>query len=340
MYELNLTDYDREVYEKELRAFLPDRVIDCHAHIWKNSFDWAGDVSGTSTWTLLVADELPDEKLVETYREMLPGKQVTPLIFGSTTHRLDQVNRYVKETSEKYGFPNLFRCTYDMSPEELEEGVRRTGSIGLKPYLTSRPSYIPSGEIRIFDFIPPYQLEAANRNGWVVMLHIARSRRLRDSVNVGQIMEIEEKYPDLKLVVAHVGRAYAKEDIGDAFNILKNTKNILFDFTANVCDDAIRACLEAVGPDRLMFGTDLPIAKMHMYRVTENGVYYNIVPRGEYGDVSGDPHMRESDEYKITTMMYEQIRAMKRCAAELKLRDGDVEKIFYKNADKLFRNYQ
>ena len=164
------------------------------------------------------------------------------------------------------------------------------------------------------------------------MLHIPRDGRLKDKVNIAQLMEIEEKYPNIKLVVAHIGRAYAKEDIGDAFDILGKTKNMYFDFTANVCDDAIKACIEAVGTKRLIFGSDLPVAIMRMYRIVENGVYYNVVPRGLYGDVEGEPHMRESDETDITIMMYEQMRALKRVAADLKLRDKDVEDILNNNA--------
>ena len=55
--------------------------------------------------------------------------------------------------------------------------------------------------------------------------------RLRDEVNIAQIMEIEEKYPNLKLVVAHIGRAYAKEDIGNAFEM--SPPNSLKDRIAN-----------------------------------------------------------------------------------------------------------
>lgn len=82
---------------------------------------------------------------------------------------------------------------------------------------------------------------------------------------------------------------------------------MLFDFTANVCDDAIKACIRAVGTKRLLFGSDLPIAIMRMYRVVEGGVYRNVVPRGLYGDVSGDPHMRQTDETDITLMIYEEL---------------------------------
>ena len=117
---------------------------------------------------------------------------------------------------------------------------------------------------------------------------------------------------------------------------LKNTKNLVFDFTANVCDYAIKACIEAVGSKRLLFGSDLHVSFMRMYRIVdENGVYKNVVPRGLYGDVSGDPHMLESDEKDITIMMYEQIRALKRVATELKLRDTQIEDIMFNNSKRL-----
>ena len=75
-----------------------------------------------------------------------------------------------------------------------------------------------------------------------------------------------------------------------------------------------------------------------MYRIVENGVYYNVVPRGLYGEVSKEPHMRETDESTVTLMVYEQLRALKRVATELKLTDAQIENIMYLNAKKLFES--
>ena len=74
---------------------------------------------------------------------------------------------------------------------------------------------------------------------------------------------------------------------------------------------------------------------MRMYRITENGVYYNVVPRGLYGDLTGVAHMRETDETEVTLMMYEQLKALKRVATDLKLSDRDVENIVCGNAKRL-----
>ena len=54
---------------------------------------------------------------------------------------------------------------------------------------------IPSDEIPIFDFLPPHQLEVMDRHGWIVMLHIPRDGRLRDPLNLAQMLEIEQRYP-------------------------------------------------------------------------------------------------------------------------------------------------
>ncbi|MBR5445567.1 MAG: amidohydrolase family protein, partial [Clostridia bacterium] len=217
MYNLLVNDYDRYVYETELKNFLPQKFIDFHTHINLASFNAYGSHNGGSTWTDLIADELPAEDLMRTYRELFPCQEVTPLVFGGCLTELDQTNRYVYDMRQKYGFPTLYRSDYAMPADKLEEDVKKGGFLGLKPYLTNCPSYIPSKETRIFDFLPHEHLQAADKNGWIVMLHIPRDGRLRDPVNLAQLLEIEEKYPGLKLVVAHIGRAYSAEDIGNAF---------------------------------------------------------------------------------------------------------------------------
>lgn len=334
---ITLTDYDRKVYETELKNFLPNEFIDCHVHIWDESIPKINP-NAKKTWVGRVSEDLTGEDLVESYKILFPENKVTPLVFGSCSRIITTCNEFVKDAGDRLGFPTLFRTSYDMTPDYLEEEVKKGGFLGLKPYLTFRPPYISREEVRIFDFLPKEHLEVADKNGWIVMLHIPRDKRLRDELNIAQIMEIEEKYPNLKLIVAHIGRAYAKEDIGDAFDVLKNTKNLVFDFTANVCDDAIKACIEAVGTDRLLFGSDLPIAFMRMYRIVENGEYINVIPRGIYGDVSGVAHMRETDETDVTLMIYEQILALKRVAKDLKLTDKQIEDIMFLNSKKLIES--
>ena len=335
MFGFTATEYDKKVYNEQLKDFLPDKFIDLHAHLWKKEFEPWGASNGGATWIDRVAEDLTIEDLVQTYKDLFPGKIVIPNIFGGITQNLKQCNDYVLESAKKYQYPHMYRLAYDTPVDIMEQEIIEGGFCGIKPYLSSKPDYIPNSEIRIFDFMPKEQFDVANRLGLVVLLHIPRSARLKDPVNIGELMEIEEKYPNVKLVVAHIGRAYSKEDMGDAFETLKHTKNMMFDFCANTCDYAIEKCLEYVGPDRLLFGSDMPITKMRMYRIVENGEYINVVPRGLYGDVSDDPRMRETDEKDITCFIYEELLAFKRVSQKLGLSKEDVNKIMYKNAERI-----
>jgi len=181
----------------------------------------------------------------------------------------------------------------------------------------------------------------ANKNGWIVLLHIPRSKRLKDPVNLQHLLEIEEKYPNVKLIVAHIGRAYCLEDIGNAMEVLKRTQRMVFDFSGNTNAVVMQKALETFGPKRLIFGSDLPIVRMRMRRICENGTYINLVPPGIYGNISNDPHMREVDAEEAETLsffMYETIGAMLKAVSNLKLSMLDIHDIFFNNAKNLLES--
>lgn len=246
------------------------------------------------------------------------------------------------ENARKYSYPALYLSHPSQSAEELEREVKADPVFkGIKVYLQFSPSYIPDDEIRIYDFLPKEHLKVCDRNHWVVQLHIARPKRLADPVNYVQLREIEEEFPDLQLSVAHLGRAYADEDVGDALEYLKNTKKTVWDFTANTNDHVIEQVLNYFGPERLMYGSDFPIFRMKARRVTENGVYINEVPEGEFPaeSLEGDPHMRVipyPEAQKITFFIYEEMMACRKACERLGLGKKDVNSIFYGTAARVF----
>jgi predicted TIM-barrel fold metal-dependent hydrolase len=331
---------DRAFYAERLRDFLPERIIDIHTHVWLQRFIAPGRPAAlrSVTWPSLVARDNSIEDLIETYRLLLPGKTVVPLIFGSALKQeddLDGNNAYVSSSAAQHGFPALIFTQPTWAGEDLEQRVRDGRFVGIKAYLSWSAPYLPEKEIRIFDFIPHAHWEVLNRNGWIVMLHIPRDGRLRDPVNLAQLLEIEQRYPRAKVIVAHVGRAYCPEDIVGAFEALATTRNLRFDFSANTNEPVFRRAIQAVGPKRILFGSDLPILRMRMRRICEAGNYVNIVPRGLYGDVSGDKHMRETDgadAERLTFFLYEELDAFRRAAEAEGLSRADVQAVFYDNA--------
>jgi GNAT superfamily N-acetyltransferase len=170
------------------------------------------------------------------------------------------------------------------------------------------------------------------------MLHIPRNGRLKDPLNLAQLLEIEKSYPNIKLIVAHVGRAYCPEDVGDAFKVLAQTKNMLFDISANTNTGNFVKLIRAVGPQRILFGSDLPITRMRMRRICEKGTYVNLVPKGLYGPVSGDKNMREvtgKNAAGLTFFLYEELAAFQKAARTAGLTAADIEDIFYNNAQRI-----
>lgn len=326
-------NFDVAVYEEKLKDFLPDVFVDAHTHVYTEAMMKNRE---PDYWPDRVARECPIEDLFQTYKDMFPNKKVVPVIFGYPKADLKENNDYCMKVGREHNLPTLYLTHYNMVAEELEKNVIEGGFKGLKPYFCNARIGVNPADAGIFDYIPHEHFKVADKHGLTVMLHISRRQRLKDELNIKQLLEIEQKYPNVKLIVAHIGRAYAPEDLGNALDILGKTERMLFDFTANTLSLAMEKCIEAVGTKRLMFGSDLPITKMKMYRITENGVYINVVPRGLYGNVSGDVHMRETDEKNITNFMYEELLAFKNCSEKLGLSKQDVKDILCNNAANVF----
>ena len=340
---LSMNSYDKAYYEEQIRDFLPDKIIDCHNHIWLQSFVTGQDYAKRScAWPEMVAKDNSVEDLIQTNRELFPGKTVIPVLYSYVNVAVDTklCNAYVAECARHYQFPALYLSRPDEPVEEIEKNVISGGFLGLKVYLEFAPSYIPTDEIRIYDFLPMEQLALADRHGWVVQLHIARPKRLADPVNYVQLLEIEQNYPNLQLLVAHLGRAYANEDLGDALEYLKHTEKTVWDFTANTNVYVMEQVLNYFGPERFIYGSDFPIFRMRARRVVEHGFYINEIPKGSLGDVSADPHMREipyPQAEHITFFIYEEIAACKKAAERLGLTSKEIHKIFYGNSARIFR---
>lgn len=341
---LDLTATDERVYRELLEPFLPQDIIDVHTHIWLRSFMGSASLEQgnrrTVSWPDRVAAENSIDDLLDTYRLLFPGKCVTPAVFGSPNLGVDleATNGYVSRSAADHGLPGLLVSTPAWPALELEQRVLDGHFLGLKPYLSFAPQGIPANEITIFDYLPRAHLEVADAHGWVVMLHIPRPARLRDPVNLQQLLEIDRDYPNARLIVAHIGRAYCPEDVGEALDALERT-HLHFDISANTNAWVMSQLIRTVGPQRVLFGSDLPILRMRMRRICEHGHYINLVPPGLYGDTSNDPHMREVADHeseKLTLFMYEELLAFREAAKSLALTQADLEDVFYCNAAALF----
>jgi predicted TIM-barrel fold metal-dependent hydrolase len=337
----DVKNVDRRFYRAKLQGFLPERIVDVHTHVWLKEFRKAPPTGRAVTWPLRVADQDPVEDLIDTYELLFPGKAARPVMFSFVESHEDDfeaANAYVGRAAREHGYAALVFAAPQWSAQRLEREIRDGGFLGAKVYLTLSPAEIPVDQIRIFDFLPHQQLEVLDEHGWIVMLHIPRSGRLRDPANLADMLEIDRRYPNAKVIIAHAGRAYCPEDVGDAFAVLSETQHLLFDISANTNAAVFEQLIRTVGPRRILFGSDLPITRMRMRRVCEKSDYVNLVPKGLYGDVSDDKHMRDVEGEQaeaLSFFLYEEIDAFRRAAQATGLAPADIEDVFHGNAVRL-----
>lgn len=334
------TDYDRQFYRDRLMPFLPESIVDCHAHTWLAAHARSqptGFVSRSAVWAREAATAHPVGQLLDSYRDLLPTASVTPILLPWVEPTIDRDanNHYVRREAAALGTRAMALTTPELSATDVERLLDADPVVGIKPYLNFAPAYIPTDEIRIFDFLPRAHLEVLDRRAAAAVLHIPRPGRLADPVNLAQLGIIDREYTRARIIVTHIGRAYAAADAEGAMAVLARTKNLLFDFSANTNAAVLADLIEAVGPERVLYGSDLPIFAMRAHRVVEGNRYINIVPRGSNPAAAADPSIRETDEVdRLTLLLYEQLDAFRSAAERLSLTREDVEKVFCGNAER------
>ena len=126
-------DYDRKIYEEELRDFLPERILDVHTHVWLDELCDPVDpeiAARTVNRPEMVAKDNSIEDLQETFRLLFPGKEVTALMFSGDDASVAN-NAYVAESARKTGWPALYYSRPHQTADELEEIIRKNGFLGI-----------------------------------------------------------------------------------------------------------------------------------------------------------------------------------------------------------------
>ena len=171
MFGYEMSDYDKKVYEEELKEFLPKNIVDSHVHIWRTEDDLFDRVNFPTYWPDRVAGECKIEDLQQTYLDLFPYNKVVPVVFGSPTQDIFKGNEYVNKVGKQTNYPTMFLTNYDMTPEYLEEQVVKGGFQGLKPYLDNCRKDVHGPDAEIYDFLPKKHLQIADKLGLKVILH-------------------------------------------------------------------------------------------------------------------------------------------------------------------------
>jgi hypothetical protein len=322
---------NRRIWDEELSDFVPEHVLDFHVHIMNAGVIPAGKTFSSGGHDIAKYD-LAD--LEQDLREMYPGRQTSAVCFGFPDPRYDFAanNRYVADgcDSRRFFALRLFDPIND-KPDQVRADLAGGRFLGLKPY----PDYVRSdlGFVEIKQMLPPWIMQIADELHLLIMLHIPRPGRLADPVNQAQIVEWCRTYPNARIILAHIGRAYFLKNIVGSLDRLKDLPNLYYDLTMVTHWEVMEYAFTTLPPDRVVFGTDIPIALAPGKSVEINDQYTYVTPVPWSLSISDDHR-----KLIFTSFLYEQIRAMKRACQRARLGPEFVRGLFHDNGRRLLES--
>ena len=319
------------IYESEISPWLPPKIVDCHVHVGLR--EHCGQISPkrlSENWALEVGLWQSWDQLRARYRMLFPEQEVSALAFGTVLPEADFAaeNAYTLAgaSDPRDRTWALFATRPEWNAQMIADAMS-AGFLGIKPYPDLAPQETP--EVSIYDFVPKDHLGVLDELGGVLMLHLPRKGRLADPNNTRELLEIAERYPSIKLIVAHIGRAYCLPTARTGLPPLADATSICFDTAANLNSDVFQYALETVGPDRLLFGSDLPITMMRGFREHSGETYINYTD----GPFTWNNNRKSrEEEAKYTYYIYEELRALIKAFESTGLGRDAFEKVMYTNA--------
>jgi len=320
---------DIPFYQNEIAPVLPDKVLDFHTHVWTNKI-WQTEqqVNTPGSKYMVTVKDYTIEDLQQDGKMMFPGRDFAAVCFGQPTPAADlkKTNDYTAQAAAHAGLYPLMVVGRDTAaPSEIKEALAHKGFRGYKVFINWLGN--DYGNIAIEDMIGPAEMEIANKLGLIVLLHVPGAERLADPKVSSGVEKLSQDYPRVKIVLAHCGRCYLPDEAKRAMGAMKNLGNVYLD-TAMVMDPTvIEIVLDNIGPARLVFATDLPIARMRGRRVYVMDHWVDLVLEG----YSASSYRVGSNNMRATFMVYEIILAIRRASERVGLSREQLRDIFYNN---------
>jgi len=325
---------DMPFYKSEVAPVLPDEVLDFHTHISRLQ-DFRVVPERSSVRYMQIEEEYTAEALLKDARRIFPDRAYSAVCFGLPfpTVDMEKVNNYTAESGKRRELYPLLIAGRDllMPRSQIEAAVRTQGFFGYKVFLNWQGS--DYGDITIEDMLGPEEMSLANELNLIVLLHVPRSGRLADPEVQRGVRRLSAEYPNANIVLAHCGRAYLPDEMKSAIGSVVDLPNVYLDTTMVTDPTVLQIAFENVGPGRMIFGTDFPVATMRGRRVYVMDHWVDVVLEG-YGP-SG--YRVASDGIRATFMAYEIVLAIRRAAEMAGITSEEMKSVFYENGMKLLR---
>ena len=319
-----LRPVDHEFFERELSSFLPDRIFDVHCHLGPKgrlSVDENGvpHKCGYSEYMALSEEVHPGRKIKAMF---IPDVQ--PANIENTLRANEWISQELENDRDCRG---LFFIKPTDDPDWVHEQGKRLGLNGFKCYHTQAAEK-PTWEAAIESYLPEQLVRVADKEGWVITLHMVKSRAVADPANIETIRRYCETYPNMKLILAHSARGFQPAHNLEGLPHLTGLDNLYYDTSANCEAMAHEAIMRIIGTDNLMYGTDLPITYL---RGRTAAAADSFLWLQEDTPVWGEKHT----SIEPVLFALEHLRSVKWACWSQGLSDTQVEDIFWNNATRL-----
>jgi len=325
---------DLPFYSRAVSPVLPPAVLDFHAHLWQPSH-WRQEGDDTAPARYMVTErDYPREALLADAARLFPDRRYEAVAFGQPTALADTelTNRYVAESCAAPPlYPLRVTGRGETPPSKLRTEMLRSPFFGYKvriPWVGNE-----YGQVTVADMIGPSEMEVADELRLVVLLHVPGAERLADPRVQRDVARYAEAYPGASIVLAHCGRCYHPDRMEAAVGALRDMENVYLD-TAMVMDPTVlQMAFEAVGPSRVLYATDLPVAAMRGRRVYVMDHWVDVV-------LPGYPESAfrvASSQLRATFMAWEIALAIRRAARMARLTEESLRGVFHRNGMSLLR---
>jgi len=228
------------------------------------------------------------------------------------------------------GWEALYVPRIEADAETILAGVRDGGFLGLKPYWRF-VTWKSQADVTLEDMVPPAMREAANEAGLIIMTHIPRLGRLADPVNIEGIRRLCAECPNAKIILAHFGRAYFPEAVGEGYS-LGDIDNLYPELSMVQDAEVIEGVFRHFDREKVLFGMDLPVAQEKGKCLGINGQRHFFTKKPHPWSIHAEPGVYD---IRCTLMAYEMARAIKKAAERAELTREEVEGVFGRNAERI-----
>jgi glutamate-1-semialdehyde 2,1-aminomutase len=319
-------NFDREFFRRELDSFVPLRVFDAHAHLYRAAF-----LAGEPPPLMKQFPEFGMAAFRALTEELTPGRRTSGLFFGFPHAAMDTDanNRFLaEEIRVDPQSRGQMLVTPAMDPEYVREIVRRYQFVGLKCYhvfATTRPTF----DAAIPAYLPEAHVRVAHEEGLSITLHMVRARAMADPVNQEVIRDFACRYPNARFILAHAARGFNPFHTIEGIGALRGLRNVWCDSSAVTDGGAYEAIIRTLGVDRLMYGSDAPVSHLRGRCVAIGDSFLWL-------NESNTRFAADYAEIRPALVGHESLRTLRTACWNLNLPDSDVEKIFFGNAAELY----